>query len=60
MKIMKTFDLGELNLVELSKNELKETEGGLIWFLVFAVMAVSCGPCSNRLIPKKSEEVACE
>jgi hypothetical protein len=55
---MKTFELGNLGLLELNKDELKKTEGGIIWFIVLAFCMSSCF-CSDKLIPRKSPEESC-
>jgi hypothetical protein len=37
---MKTFDLNAMGLREMSTLEMKETDGGLIWLLVIAAVAL--------------------
>ena len=42
---MKTFDLNSLGLQEMTTLEMKETDGGLFWFIIAAV-AVLVGTSS--------------
>ena len=45
---MKTFDLNAMGLQEMTALEMKETDGGLIWLLVVAAVAlVGTSSCIN-------------
>ena len=51
---MKTFDLNSMGLQEMTAQEMKETDGGIIWFLVIAgallLGATSCNVEFNTQI----------
>lgn len=46
---MKNLELQSLGLMELDTKEMVEMEGGIVWFIVGAVLLLTASSCNNHV-----------